>query len=350
MAEYYQKILTQTLSPILNSCGISNLTKSAYSGKGQILILHRVVPASANKRIHNHLSLEICPEHLETIFNFFKKKNYDFIDLDTLPGWLEANRSTKKKFVIFTFDDGYKDNLQYAYPVFKRYNIPLTIYVTCAIPDRKAIIWWYILEDLILKYDRVKYSFSDGTIDMTCYSQRAKEKAFNRIRQLITSLNHENLEPELEKFFGKFGYDIHTERRDMGLTWNDVADMAQESLVTIGAHTLNHFNLRNLTEEQSFHEILESKNILQQKIKVPVKHFSYPFGEFKTRDVDLVKQSNFLTATTTENANIFTEHLNNLFTLPRISVNSLSTEAVLNLQVEGFFPAVVSKLKRMNRY
>jgi peptidoglycan/xylan/chitin deacetylase (PgdA/CDA1 family) len=347
MGQYYHKILTQRFSPILNSCGIGNLTKSIYAGKGQILILHRVVPKLSKERIHNHLSLEISPEHLENIFMYFKRKNYDFIDLDTLPMWLETNRRTKKKFVIFTFDDGYKDNLQFAYPVFKKYNIPFTIYITSSIPDRRAIIWWYILEDLILKYDKIRYSFSVGSVNAKCLTHIAKERTFIHIRKLITMLNSMNLEKELTDFFSSFGYNVLDHRAEMGLTWDEIAELVNDPIVTIGAHTLNHYNLRNLTEEQSFYEIMESKKILEKKLNIKVNHFSYPFGEFRSRDVDFVKQCNFLTATTTDDANIFYNHLNHLYSLPRITINALSSEDVLNLQVNGFYPAILHKFRRV---
>jgi peptidoglycan/xylan/chitin deacetylase (PgdA/CDA1 family) len=347
MAQYYQKILTQKFSPILNFCGIGNLTKSFYSGKGQILILHRVVPALLKERIHNHLSLEITPDHLERIFTYFKRKNYDFIDLNALPTWLETNRNTKKKFVIFTFDDGYKDNLQFAYPVFKKHNIPFTIYITCAMPEKRAIIWWYILEDLILKYDKIQYSFSVGSVNATCKTQRAKEKTFIYIRKLITMLDSMNLEQELKAFFSHFGFDIRDKRIEMGLTWEEIAELAKDPIVTIGAHTLNHYNLCNLTDEQSLHEIIDSKKMLETKLNIKIEHFSYPFGEFRSREIEFVKQSNFLTATTTDNANVFTEHIKYHFTLPRISVNALTTDEVLNLQVDGFYPAILQKFRKV---
>lgn len=347
MAQYYQKILTQKFSPLLNFCGIGNLTKSLYAGKGQILILHRVVPVLSKERIHNHLSLEITPEHLERIFMYFKRKNYDFIDLDSLPNWLESNTSTKKKFVIFTFDDGYKDNLQFAYPVFKKHSIPFTIYVTCAVPDNRAILWWYILEDLILKNDKIQYSFSVGSVNAKCKTQRAKEKTFIHIRKLITMLDSLNLEKELTDFFSNFGFNILEKRVEMGLTWDEIGELVRDPIVTIGAHTLNHYNLRNLSDEQANHEIMESKKVLEEKLNIKVKHFSYPFGEFRKREVDFVKQSNFLTATTTENANVFSDHMNYMYTLPRISINALTTDEVLNLQVNGFYPAILQKLSRV---
>jgi peptidoglycan/xylan/chitin deacetylase (PgdA/CDA1 family) len=347
MGQYYQKILTRKLSPILNSCGVDNLTKPFYSGKGQILILHRVVPISARERIHNHLSLEISPEHLESIISYFRKKDYDFISLDMLRLWLETNRKTKKKFVIFTFDDGYKDNLNYAYPIFKKHNIPFTIYITSSFPDKHAIIWWYILEDLILKTSKIQYSFSVGSANLNCQNYRNKERSFLYVRKLINRLHDKNLEEELTKFFTRFGFSIHDHRNEMVLSWDEISDLAKDPLVTIGAHTLNHYNLRNLTEEQSFHEIIDSKKLLETKINSKVNHFSYPFGEYGSREIEFVKRSNYLTATTTDNANIFYKHIDHMFVLPRISINVLTDEKVLNLQVNGFYPAILHKLKRV---
>lgn len=347
MGQYYQKVLTKKLSPILNSWGIDRLTKPFYSGKGQILILHRVIPSSGKERINNHLSLEISPEQLDSIIAFFRRKDYDFISLDMLPTWLENNHKTSRKFVIFTFDDGYKDNLDFAYPIFKKHNIPFTIYITNSFPDRRAIIWWYILEDLVLRNSRIKYSFSVGSVNRNCPTYRKKERTFIYIRELIIRLHNKNLEEELTGFFSKFGFSILDHNSDLVLSWNEISELSKDPLVTIGAHTLNHYNLCNLTDKQSFHEILESKKILESKINYKVNHFSYPFGKYGIRDIEFVKKSNYLTATTTENANTFYNHIDHQFTLPRISINALSTEKVLNLQVNGFYPAILHKFKRI---
>jgi len=151
----------------------------------------------------------------------------------------------------------------------------------------------------------------------------------------------------LTGFFSKFGFSILDHNSDLVLSWNEISELSKDPLVTIGAHTLNHYNLCNLTDKQSFHEILESKKILESKINYKVNHFSYPFGKYGIRDIEFVKKSNYLTATTTENANTFYNHIDHQFTLPRISINALSTEKVLNLQVNGFYPAILHKFKRI---
>jgi peptidoglycan/xylan/chitin deacetylase (PgdA/CDA1 family) len=347
MGQYYQKVLTKNLSPLLDSWGINQLTKPFYSGKGQILLLHRVLPESPGERIHNHLSLEISPEHLEEIIGYFKKKNYDFIDLDLLPGWLEDNINTNRKFVIFTFDDGYKDNLVYAYPVFKKHNVPFIIYVTSSFPDNQAIIWWYIIEDIILKNNTIQYDFPVGSVNIKNIRNHKKERTFLRLRNLIKRLHDKNLEAELSGFFSKYGHSTTDFNSHLVLSWDEIAALSRDSLVTIGAHTLNHFNLRNLSKEQSLNEIIGNKNLLESKIDNKVHHFAYPFGEFGSREIELVRNSNFLTATTTCNANIFYNHKFHQFALPRIAVNALTNEKVLNLQVNGFYPAILNKFRRI---
>ena len=299
------------------------------------------------ERIHNHLSLEVSPEHLESIITFFRRKNYDFLSLDTLPEWLDNNKKNSKKFVIFTFDDGYKDNLEFAYPVFKKHNTPFTIYIINSFPDKRAVIWWYILEDLILRNSKIQYAFSDEYVNLNCQSYRKKERAFTRLRNLITQLDDKNLERELTRFFSGFGFEIHEHANGLTLDWNEISELSNDPLVTIGAHTLNHYNLCSLSDEQSFYEISESKKLIEAKINNKVNHFSYPLGKYGRREIEFVKRSNYLTATTTATANVFYNHIDHLFSLPRISVNALTNEKVLNLMVNGFYPAILNNFKRI---
>ena len=93
-------------------------------------MFHRIVPQTAARRVHNHLSLEITPEHLEQVIQYFRRKEYSFISLDQLSTSLETGNLPNNKFVVFTFDDGYRDNLEIAYPILKKYEIPFTVYIT----------------------------------------------------------------------------------------------------------------------------------------------------------------------------------------------------------------------------
>lgn len=347
MGKYYQKLLTKHLSPLLQNSGIGHLTKPLYGGRGHILMFHRVIPWVNKERIHNHLSLEISPEHLEDIINFFKNRNYHFIDLDLMPAWLQDKNNENKKFVIFTFDDGYKDNLDFAFPVFRKFNVPFTIYITNSFPENNSVLWWYILEKILMENDELRYTFSDKDMKIDCSDYRKKELAFTNLRMLFTRYSANNLEDEISGFFSRYGHNIHELNNEITLGWDEIKQLVNEPLVTIGSHTINHYNLCSLPDEKAFHEISGSKKMIESKINKSVNHFSYPLGSYGLREIELVKKCNFSTSTTTKTANIFHEHVHHLFSLPRISINVLTTEKVLDLQVKGFFPAVTNRLKRV---
>lgn len=347
MGNYYEKILTKTFSPILDTIGAGYLTKPLYSGRGQILMFHRIIPACKRKRIHNHLSLEVDPVHLEQIIAYFKKRNYHFISLDALPDWLRENTNSGRQFVVFTFDDGYRDNLNYAYPILKKHNIPFVIYVTTSFPDGHAVIWWYMIEDLILNNDRIRCSLAGAPVNLKCITYRQKELAFSLLRDTITRMDKVSLTLELPRFFSSFGMDIQYYNRDLALGWNEIKELSGDSLVHIGAHSVNHLNHSKLSDIQSFYEISESKKIIESKTGSKVRHFCYPLGKYSPREIDYTRKFHFLTGVTTHTANIFPEHLEHLFALPRISINSLTTEKVLNLQVNGFFPFILNRFKRI---
>ena len=95
------------------------------------------------------------------------------------------------------------------------------------------------------------------------------------------------------------------------LTWEEIKTLSDDPLCTIGAHTVNHFPLSRLSEEQLKFEIQYSKERIESFINKTVNHFAYPFGkqrEASIREFEMVKELGFKTGTTTRIGNIFQEH------------------------------------------
>ena len=106
-------------------------------------MLHRVDDFETGKLWCNE-HMKVTPDFLDSLIIKLKEK-YDIIPLTEVPSRLK--QKNKRKFIVFTMDDGYKDNLTKALPVFKKHNAPYTIFVTTDFPDKKAVLWWYELED-----------------------------------------------------------------------------------------------------------------------------------------------------------------------------------------------------------
>ena len=346
MKKYLLETAARFLAPPLYYSQLHHLTRPAFSGLGHILMLHRVVPESKSQRIHNHKSLEITPEYLEQLIMFFKKRNYHFCSLNDLDS-ITANTNNLKKFVIFTLDDGYVDNYEFAWPVFKKHNIPFTIYVATGLPDGTAILWWYLLEDLIVKIKQLDFNFESKAYKLANESIRQKESNFNLIRSLLTAAMDGNRADRIKEFFEQFEIPVYETTKAMSLSWSQIAELSNDPLVTIGAHTVNHFPLRVLSDSESRFEIIESGKRIESQIKKSVEHFCYPIGSYGPREVSILNGSVYKTATTIQMANLMAENLRHPFTLPRIMINALTTEKVLTLQVNGLLPAIRNKFRKV---
>ena len=74
-------------------------------------------------------SFYVSPENFARQMEYIKKHGYEVIALGELIRQINSKNSIKKNKVVITFDDGYRDNFKYAYPVLERYGFPATIFL-----------------------------------------------------------------------------------------------------------------------------------------------------------------------------------------------------------------------------
>ena len=337
------------LMPLLEYSKAYMLAAPFYSGAGHILLFHRVCPENKRKRISWGKALEVTPEYLEMTLRFFTERGYKIISLDDLYSALR-NKRIGKKFVIFTFDDGYADNLTYAYPVFKKYNAPFAIYVTTGFPDKRAVPWWYLLEEMLLNNNRIRIDTGDQRLDLDCTEFSEKEKLFQKISSLIMN-GYGNIQLSwVKKIFGLSEADIFRMTGELMLSWEQIKELSADPLVTLGAHTVHHFVLSKLPEAMVRSEMDESKNTLESNIKHEVRHFSYPFGnkgQADRREYGIAEECGFRTAATTRTGNVFFEHGNHLNCLPRITMGEELGIRRLKFLASGLTHCINNRFRRV---
>lgn len=119
--------------------------------EGEIWMLHRVVEHRSEKP--EQRKLEVTPEWLEKQIMFYRGKGYRFVGINDI--------RSKIPWVCITLDDGYHDNYSEAYPLFKRLNVPFTIYVTTGTLDNKQAMWWYSGDQLGMSKGELKTLAAD---------------------------------------------------------------------------------------------------------------------------------------------------------------------------------------------
>ena len=337
---------------ILKHLPIGGLFKLFYSGEGSILFMHKVVKQQTSKlRIHLMKANEIEAEFLEEMLVYLKEK-YDIISLDEMCSRLKSKVKQKKKFIVITFDDGYKDNLTLAYPIFKKLNIPFTIYVTNCYPNKTAKLWWYMLEDILLENENIQFTHNNKSYKFKAKKKYQKDVSFEEIRGVIINASTEKqaqLLAQLEKSYDK-NLEDYVFRE--ALSWNEINTLSKDPLVNIGCHTKNHLALNKLTKDDQLKEVLGSKSEIDRKIVINSRHFAYPFGtsnEVNDTEINNIKSTRCIkTATTTRMGNIFYEHKNNLHALPRIQVLGTQQDlSILDLYLCGVLPALKNKFKKV---
>ncbi len=114
---------------VLSESQAYHLLRPWYGGLGTILTFHRVVEPEKGSPLRENRDLEVSPIWLEQIVSYLLTSGYEIVSLDELSRRLMQN-GNQKRFVCFSFDDGYRDNLTLAYPIFKKHNVPFALYVT----------------------------------------------------------------------------------------------------------------------------------------------------------------------------------------------------------------------------
>ena len=136
------------------------LYKALHPVMGEVWMLHRVVEQRSDTP--DQRVLEVTPHFLEQKILEYRKRGYTFISIDDLTSRFTNHHSLfTKRFVCLTFDDGYQDNYDIAYPLLKRLGVPFTVYVTTGFIDNRLPMWWYPGEQLGISADELKVLAAD---------------------------------------------------------------------------------------------------------------------------------------------------------------------------------------------
>jgi len=258
---------------------------------GEIIMLHRVVQKQS--LLNANREMEITPEFLEKTILDYQTRGYRFVSLDEVHEIVSKQKKLKQKFVCFTFDDGYADNYELAYPVLKKYNCPFAIYVTTAFPDGRALMWWYVLEDILFK--QTELILGDGS-RYDCSTIEKKNATFDVVRQKIFNMRSEDMEQALNQLFVNYSYSFEDKNKSLALSWNQISELSKDNLCTIGSHTLTHGVLPNMSVRQVEAELRDSKLILEQHVSKSIDHFAYPYGAWNESVLNLVREVSYKTA------------------------------------------------------
>jgi len=301
--------------------GADGLAAPLTRAEGVIFMLHRVTREPVAEFEPNRI-LKITPEFLESVIRHVMEAGFEFLALDEIPERLRSPRPGRP-FACFTFDDGYRDNLTCALPIFRRFGIPLTVYVPTDYVDGRGDLWWLMLERVIARAERIEVAFETVRAYETA-SVQAKDAAFHDIYWRLREMPELEARAIVNGLAAAHGLDHEALCSEMILSWDELRALAADPLVTVGAHTCRHLALAKLDEKTARAEMVDSIARIEQELGKPCRHFSFPYGCDATagpREFALASELGMLTAVTTGKGLIQRGHSDHLTALPRFSLN-----------------------------
>jgi peptidoglycan/xylan/chitin deacetylase (PgdA/CDA1 family) len=287
--------------------------------------------------------LSVTPAHFEEHLAVLQQ-HYRVLPLNDLITAL-LNGTMPARAVAITFDDGYANNYEYAWPLLKKYSMPATIFVStsyvssnreflCDELERILLRTVAVPEVLLVTIENEQYEWrllSDHTdrADIHNDSWSVQDAghpspAHQAYRELNTLLRYRSFEiqervmNDIRIAVGDNGVARQTHR---ALSREQIRVMSDDGLVDIGAHTVNHAFLSSLAEDKQQSEIADSIRTIESWTEKKVTSFAYPYGtrdSYNERTRAIVQESGCRTASSNFRGRIYAH--TDPFQLPRLVV------------------------------
>ena len=316
-----------------------------------ILTYHRIVSDQMVRDEHIQPGMYVRGQSFEAHIAYLRKR-FTIVSLDELLDlWRTNQLKSNQSYCVITFDDGWKDNYQFAFPVLMKYRVPATIFLATEFIGTAR---WFWPDQMMLLLEKGRQhtagaadqqSFSSALEEMVGVTLSAADGMFRRVEtgapvdpnaiiEFCKGVEVSSIHQIIDRLSRALHMDLPTHR--VLLNWDEVREMAGKG-VTFGSHSVSHRIMTQIPLSDVKMELIDSrKTMLEQGIK-PVPVFCYPNGNFDRDIQGLVRGSGYLAAVGCE-VGLEPERPDDLFALKRISLHEDSSASLplLAFALSGF--------------
>jgi peptidoglycan/xylan/chitin deacetylase (PgdA/CDA1 family) len=297
-----------------------------------ILMYHRVLPDSDPEIKKIQPGLYVTPENFEKQIAYLAPR-FQFIPLSRLVGMISEGRPLSGNYAVITFDDGWSDNFEFAFPILRAHNVPATIFLTTGYIESHRTLWFYqavnLLNNRNLPTEKALAKIIKAVNNMPVGSNLAITDSvgfsssvitIDRLIELMKQLDNASIYRIISELKTEVG--IAEDAIDSGnnmLSWKQVSEMSTGG-IEFGSHGVTHSILTRLNPDEVTEELKQSKETIANRLGKEITLFSYPNGDYNFDIEHLVQQAGYKCAVATKGENSQAGEID-LFALKRVGVH-----------------------------
>jgi peptidoglycan/xylan/chitin deacetylase (PgdA/CDA1 family) len=234
------------------------------------------------------------PEHFKTVIKHLTK-NFEVVSLEK---YLEnpASFDGRKKLATVLFDDGYKDNIEFAAPILEENNCPASFYLVTDCINRNIPTWTYIIDHIFQQTRREKIELAfdfvpDKFKSVILYQNGNRTETSKEIKPWLKKLSNPKRLAIMKTIQEQCG-DVSLASGKM-MNWDDIRQLQGRGF-TIGSHSHTHPMLASLENESEIRDELETaRQIITKETGIAPLTISYPIGSFDERVTSMAEKSGY---------------------------------------------------------
>ncbi len=218
------------------------------------------------------------PEELESQVSYLKRR-VDVVTLDEALAIIDGSaREPKKRCrVLLTFDDGYLDNYQAAFPILRSHGVQGVFFLATDLVGSTCVPWWDEIAFLLrtartrrfslqypasLEVDLDRDGFTDSLRGVIHLFRRPENQDTTGFLRNLAQKTQSDAVPSCARRF---------------LSWDEAREMLAGGMA-IGSHTQSHHVLSQLSSEKQADELIRSRTVLRDKLGITAEALAYPVG------------------------------------------------------------------------
>jgi peptidoglycan/xylan/chitin deacetylase (PgdA/CDA1 family) len=236
-------------------------------------VYHRVLPDADFNPLGTIVGLKYFIGQIESL-----ALRYPIISMADAMMQMREGRAKAKIQVALTFDDGYVDNFQIAFPALKRMGIPAVFFLSSGYVGSGRPLWdWELAKSLLKQNARIgKLRLHGGGM----IERGATEGEAGFLLRLIMELKKQSAQDRyfsIKSIYEQTGTQSVNEVGDRCMNWDEISEMLSSGM-EVGAHGVTHQSLAWLPHDEAVREIRDGGSAVEKNTGAPCRHFAFPFG------------------------------------------------------------------------